>query len=524
MITEDGEPSCYQEAVDDADSKIWKKAMEEEMDSLAKNNTWDLVELPEGRSVVGCKWVFKLKRKVDGSIERYKARLVAKGYSQVEGIDFHEIFSPVVKLVSIRTVLALTALLDLELEQLDVKTTFLHGDLDEEIYMDQPEGFVQGRSRRLVCKLRKSLYGLRQSPRQWYKKFDSFMVSQNFIRSEYDHCVYFKSFNGIFIILVLYVDDMLIASKSMEEINRLKAQLSRTFEMKDLGAAKHILGMEIHRDRKNGKLWLSQQKYVEKVLEKFGMNNVKPVNVPLASHFKLSSDLSPRTNEEKKYMSRVPYANAVGNLMYAMVSTRPDISHAVGVVSRFMANPGEEHWRAVKWVLRYLRGTSDHCISFDGHEGTVCGYVDVDYAGDLDKRRSTTGYVFTLAGGVISWMSKLQETVALSTTEAEYIAASDACKEAIWLKGLLDEIGRTQEKVNVFCDSQSAIHLATNPAYHSKTKHIDVRYHFVRHVIEGGKVVLKKVRTQENHADIFTKPVTVEKLRWCLASLGLQKR
>eukprot|EP00253_Pinus_taeda_P035824 PITA_35824 len=232
------------------------------------------------------------------------------------------------------------------------------------MYMEQPEGFVRGRRRILVSKLRKSLYGLRQSPRQWYKNFDSFMVSQNFVRSDYDHCVYFKSFNGIFIILALDVDNMLIASKSMEEINKLKAQLSRTFDMKDLGAEKHILGMEIQRDRKNG---------------------------------------------------------------------------------------------------------------------------------DLDKRRSTTGYVFTLAGGTISWMSKLQETVALSTTEAKYIAASDAIKEAIWLKGLLDEIGRKQEKVNVLCDSQSAIHLATNPAYHSRTKHIDVRYHFLRHVIYGGKVALQKV-------------------------------
>ena len=194
--------------------------------------------------------------------------------------------------------LALIALFNLELEYLDVKTTFLHGDLDEEIYMEQPEGLVQGRSRRLVCKRRKSLYGLRQSPKKWYKKFYCFVVSQNFIRSEYDHCAYFKSFNGIFLFLALYVDDMLIASKSMEEINRLKAQLSRTFDMKDLGAAKHILGMEIHRDKKNGKLWLSQQKYVEGVLEKFCMNNVKPVNVPLASHFKLSSVLSPRTDEE----------------------------------------------------------------------------------------------------------------------------------------------------------------------------------------------------------------------------------
>eukprot|EP00253_Pinus_taeda_P023964 PITA_23964 len=255
------------------------------------------------------------------------------------------------------------------------------------------------------------------------------------------------------------------------------------FDMKDLGVTKHILGMEIHRDRKNGKLWLSEQKYVEKVLEKFSMNNVKLVNVSLASHFKLSSILSPRTDEEKQYMSHVPYANAIGNLMYAMVCTRPDISQAVGVVSRFMVNPG-----------------------------------------DLDKKRSTIGYVFTLVGGAISWTSKLQETIALSTTKAEYIAASDASKEVIWLKGFLDEIGRTQEKVNVLCDSKSVTHLATNPTYHSRTKHIDVRYHFLKHVIDGGKVALQMVHMRENCANIFTKPVTVEKLQWCLASLGLQKR
>jgi hypothetical protein len=306
LITNDEEPTCYQEAMEVSDSEKWKEAMKEEMNALERNGTWDLVELPKDRKIVGCKWVFKLKRGVDDKIERYKARLVAKGYSQKEGIDFHEIFSPVVKLVSIRVVLALVALLDLELEQLDVKTTFLHGDLDEEIYMEQPEGFVQDRRKRFVCRLKKSLYGLRQSPRQWYKKFDSFMVSQNYTRSEYDHCVYFKKFdNGIFIILVLYVDDMLLASKSMTEINRLKAQMARTFDMKDLGATKQILGMEILRDRKNGKLWLSQQKYVEKILLRFGMNNVKPVSIPLASHFKLSSSLCPSTDEEKEYMSRV---------------------------------------------------------------------------------------------------------------------------------------------------------------------------------------------------------------------------
>jgi len=422
-------------------------------------------------------------------------------------------------------VLALVALFDLELQQLDVKTAFLHGDLDEEIYMEQPEGFVHHRNKKFVCRLKKSLYGLKQSPRQWYKKFDSFMLSQKYVRSEYDHCVYFKQLkNGMFIILVLYVDDMLLASKSIDEINRLKTQMARTFDMKDLGAVRQILGMEIFRDRSNGKLWLSQQKYVEKILLRFGMNNVKPMLVPLASHFKLSSSLCPNTDEEKDYMSRIPYANVVGCLMYAMVCTRPDISHAVGVVSRYMANPGKEHWSAVKWVLRYLRGTSSYCITYNKSSEFVCGYVDSDFAGDLDKRRSTSGYVFTLAGGAISWMSKLQNIVALSTTEAEYIAASHACKEAVWLKGLLGEFGRLQDNIKLLCDSQSAIHLAKNPAYHSKSKHIPIKYHFVRQVITERGVSLEKVHTKENCADMFTKPVLLEKLRWCLASLGLQKR
>eukprot|EP00253_Pinus_taeda_P026056 PITA_26056 len=238
--------------------------------------------------------------------------------------------------------------------------------------------------------------------------------------------------------------------------------------------------MEIFRDRSNGKLWLSQQKYIEKILLRFGMNNVKPVSVPLASHFKLSSSLCPNTNEEKEYMSQIPYANVVGCLMYAMVCTRPDISHAVGVVSRYMANPG-----------------------------------------DLDKRRSTSMYVFTLVGGAISWMSKLQNIVALSTTEVEYIAASHACKEVIFLKGLFGEFGSLQDNIKLFCDSQSAIHLAKNPAYHSKSKHIPIKYHFVRHVITERGVSLEKVHTKENYADMFTKPVLLEKLRWCFASLGL---
>jgi hypothetical protein len=257
LSTNDNEPLCYQEAVKGSNNDKWKEAMKDEMKALERNDTWDLVEIPRDRKTAGCKWVYKLKKGVDDKVERYKARMVAKRYSQKEGIEFHEIFSPVVNTVSIRIVLALVALLDLELEQPDVKTSFLHGDLDEEIYMEQPKGFVQNHSKKFVCWLKKSLYGLRQSPKQWYKKFDSFMVSQNYTRSEYDHYVYFNKLNnGIFIILVLYVDDIILAGKSITEINRLKPRMAKTLDMKDLGAGRWILGMEIFRDMRNGKLWL----------------------------------------------------------------------------------------------------------------------------------------------------------------------------------------------------------------------------------------------------------------------------
>eukprot|EP00253_Pinus_taeda_P036513 PITA_36513 len=249
--------------------------------------------------------------------------------------------------------------------------------------------------------------------------------------------------------------------------------MARTFDMKDLGAARQILGMDIFRDRCNGKPWLSQHKYIEKILLRFGMNNVKPVSVPLASHFKLSSSLCPNTDEEKEYMSRIPYVNVVGSLMYEMVCTRRDISHAVGVFSRYMANPGKEHWSAVKWVLWYLRGTSDYCITYNKSSEFVCRYVDSNFAGDLDKRRSTSGL---------------------------------------------------QDNIKLFCDSQSAIHLAKNPGYHSKSKHIPIKYHFVRQVITERGVSLEKVHRKENYADMFMKPVLLDKLCWCLASLGLQKR
>ena len=302
---------------------------------------------------------------------------------------------------------------------MDVKTVFLHGDLEEQIYMQQPEGFSQPGHEHLVCRLKKSLYGLKQSPRQWYKRFDSYMIQIGYKSCEYDCCVYVKSLDdGSFIFLLLYVDDMLIAAKKLDDVVGLKALLSQEFDMKDLGAAKKILGMEIHMDKSSKKLWLSQQGYIEKVLDRFGMSSAKPVSTLLANDFKLSSNQCPKTDKEVTNMAEVPYASVVGCLMYAMVCSHPNLAHVVSQVSKYMSKSGRQHWEAVKWIFRYLRGTVGHGIVFGNQQGDplVVGYVDSDYVGDLNNRRSTTGYVFTISGGPVCWKSTIQSIIALSTT------------------------------------------------------------------------------------------------------------
>ena len=327
------------------DRELWMEAMKDEINSLHENHTFDLVKLPKGKKALRNRWVYKLKQDENAKKPKYKARIVVKGCNQKKGVDFEEIFAPVVKMSSIRVVLGLAASLDLEIEQLDVKTAFLHGDLQEEIYMQQPEGFKVKGKEDYVCKLKKSLYGLKQAPRQWYRKFDSFMGEQGFKKTAMDHCVFQKRFaNNDFIILLLYVDDILIVGQNVDRIVSLKQQLSKKFSMKELGPAKNILGMKIVRDRMARKLWLSQEAYIHKVVQRFNMDKAKPVSTPLGLHFKLSLRQSPSTVEEKKAMQHILYTSAVGSLMYTMVCTRLDIAHAVGLVSRFLSNPGKEHW------------------------------------------------------------------------------------------------------------------------------------------------------------------------------------
>ncbi|KAH9650014.1 hypothetical protein KPL70_026198 [Citrus sinensis] len=483
------ELKSYKEAVNSTSNVEWQEAMDDEISFLYRNNTWELVRKPNNRRLVGCKWIYRIKDGVSTTEpRRFKARLVAKGYTQNEGIDFKEVFSHVVRHASIRVLLALTAVYDMELDQLDVKTTFLHGNLQEEIFMTQPEGYTDQIKPNHVCLPKKSLYGLKQSPRQWYLRFDEFITSHGFNKCSFDCCVYYKTTKAdLRIYLLLYVDDMLIACKQRDEIDALKLLLSLEFDMKDLGHAKKILGLEIRRNRKEGKIFLTQEKYLAKVLDTFGMQSCKPVMTPLASHLRLSNQQCPHTNEEKSEMLKIPYANAVGCMMYAMGTL------GLG--------------------LQYGRS--------EGRNSGLCGYVESDFAGDNDRRRPLTGYMFMLNGCLINWKASLQHIVALSTTEAEYTAATEDVKEALWLKGMLAELGKKQQSVDIHCDSSSAIYLSKNRVHHKRTKHIDVKLHFIRNEVSKGVIKMVKVHTDSNPADMLTKVVPTAKFNLCLDLIGV---
>lgn len=425
------EPQNYDDAMNCDEKEKWIDAMREEHNSLMKNETWKLVKLPEGKKAIDNRWVYKIKHNPKGEIDRFKARLVIRGFTQEYGIDYNETFSPVVKFTSIRTILAIAAARNLKLKQFDVKTAFLYGTLNEEIYMCQPKGFNDESGR--VCKLIKSLYGLKQASRCWNEKFSNFIKKFNFKQSEVDPCVFIQITSKCETYLAIYIDDGLIASNNNESIASIIEYLQKEFEIK-VFEAECYLGLQIER-RSNGAIFLHQENYAKKVLARFSMENCNSVTTPADPNQVLSS------SEIKS--TQYPYRQAVGSLMYLAVATRPDISYAVGIVSRFLEHPTEEHANAVKRIMRYIKGHITYGINFESVTNlplSFCIYSDADYAGDIDSRKSTSGYMFMLSNGIISWASERQKSVALSTTESEYVAASTAIREMVWLQHLLKEL------------------------------------------------------------------------------------
>jgi len=399
------------------------------MSSMQDNHVWNLVDPPSNHKPIGCKWIFKKKTDADGDIQTYKARLVAKGFSQIYGVDYDETYSPVAAPKSIRVLLAIAAFYDYEIWQMDVKTAFLNGKLSEDVYMTQPEGFVHPKNSNKVCKLERSIYGLKQASRSWNLCFDQKIREIGFLRSEDEKCVYIRASGSTKTFLVLYVDDILLIGNNVAALQEVKSWLGSCFAMKDLGEASYILGIKIHRDRSRRLIGLSQSAYIEKVLKRFNMQDSKKGFMPLSHGTVLSADQCPTTAADKEKMSRVPYASAVGSIMYAMICTRPDVACALSLVSRYQENPGESHWSGVKSILKYLRRTKDAFLVYGGEsELRLRGYSDASFQSDRDDTSSQTGWVFLLNGGAVSWKSVKQKTISDSTAESEYVAANDASK------------------------------------------------------------------------------------------------
>ncbi|KAG7564986.1 Integrase catalytic core [Arabidopsis suecica] len=508
-ISLDEDPITFRKAMESDNSEKWSIAAKEEIKSMGDNDVWDLVELPNGFKTVGSKWVFKTKRDSKGNIERYKARLVAKGFTQKDGIDYKETFSPVSKKDSLRIVLGLVAHYDLELHQMDVKTAFLNGELEEEVYMDQPEGFVATGNEHLVCKLKKSIYGLKQASRQWYLKFNDTITSYGFVEVIVDRCIYIKVSGSKFVILVLYVDDILLAANDMGMLHDIKKYLSKNFEMKDMGEASYVIGIEIIRDRSQGLLSLSQKGYINKILERYRMDECSAGKAPIQKGDKFSKMQCPRNELERKEMERIPYASVVGSLNYVQTCTRPDISFAVGMLGRYQSNPGMDHWKAAKKVLRYLQGTKELMLTYRRSDNLeVIGYSDSDYAGCVDSRKSTFGYLFLLAGGAISWKSGKQSVIATSTMEAEFVACFEATIHALWLRNFISGlriVDSIEKPLRIYCDNSAAVFFSKNDKYSKGAKHMELKYLSVKEEVQKRRVSFEHIRTDMMVADPLTK-------------------
>ena len=525
----------YSQAMQGPSACEWRDAMKEELRAHLKNGTWKLVERPKGRTVLGCRMVLRNKYNPDGTIQRRKARLVAKGYAQKPGVDFSETFAPVARLSSIRMVMALAAENKLQVEQLDITTAYLHGSLREEVFMDTPvlyeellaeicqEGNTDAakmlkelRSGKRTCLLVRALYGLKQAGRQWHEKLNEDLVELGLKPLNGDSSIYISSQTEQMLIVATYVDDLIIASNDTARIKDFKHRLSQRLQVKDLGKIKYCLGLEF--SQTEGEIFLKQKGYINDILERFNMKDCKPVATPMDAGQKLSKPAEPF--DEKQY----PYRQLIGSLMYLAVGTRPDISFAVSTLSQYNSNFGSEHWTAAKRVLRYLKGTRDLGLKYSKTDKPIIGYVDADWAGCVTDRKSCTGYSFIFGGTVTSWESRKQATVALSTTEAEYMGLTEAAKEAIYLQRFVSECtSKPTSKIKIYNDNQGAQELARNPIFHSRTKHIDIKHHFVREALRDGYSDLDYLPTKEMPADVLTKALPGPAHRECIARLGMIK-
>ena len=502
-------PTTFADALKSDEATKWQKAMDDEMTALTENDTFELVTPPEGRNIVKSRWVFTVKLGPNGE-ETFKSRVVAKGYSQTEGIDYQETFAPTARMSSVRMLVQKAVQNDMIIHQMDVKTAYLNAPLDCDIYMEQPEGFEKrgADGEKLVCKLKKSLYGLKQSGRNWNNMLHNYLLSEKFCQSPADPCVYVRNSESGCTILVIWVDDIIISSTSADLLFSVKENLCKKFKMKDLGKLSWFLGTNFKCEA-NG-IEMSQTQYIDKILSKFEMADCKPKSTPCALGVEKSHE------ESRELDNPGVYRAIVGSLIYVMTGTRPDLCYTVTKLSQAMSKPTQSDLNMAKHVLRYLKGSREQGLKFVKSETNLklAGFSDSDWGSSVKDRRSITGYNFQLTdkGPLISWKSRKQQTVALSSCEAEYIALANAAQEAKFLKQLCKDMYIACDDVLISVDNQGTINLAKNPVNHQRSKHIDIKYHFIRSEIQNGNVTLQYIPTEDNVADIFTKPVTKAKL------------
>lgn len=508
MISE-FEPNTSKEALIDEE---WIKEMEEEIDQIENNATWSLVPRLEHKNVIGTKWVFRNKLNEEGTIVRNKARLVCKGYTQEEGEDYGETFAPMARLEGVRMLLAFATFKGFKVYQMDVKFAFLNGILEEEMYIEQLEGFALSEDSGMVCRLHKALYGLKQAPRAWYERLHSHLVKIGFQRTSEDSNIYLKSEGDQILICEVFVDDIIFGGD--DKMSHAFVDEMKEFEISLIGEIKFFIGLQIQQMKEG--IFITQSKYVKEVLKTFGMEERKLVSTLMVTGCKLTKEDDSALVNEKEYRS------IIGKLHY-VVHSRPDIAHAVGIVANFHKSPRESHLVAVKRILRYLKGTDDYGLWYPYNDDyNLKVYIDANWASNVDDQKSTTGGVFFLGGRLVSWTSKKQSCTSQSTAEAEYVVAFMNCTQAIWMKHVLEGFKVPVSKsVNIFCDNTSAINISKNSVLRATTKHIELKYHFLREKVQNKEVVLQHVSSKEQLADIFTKPLPKTTFTYLRGELGV---
>jgi hypothetical protein len=519
----ESDPKTLGEALCGPNAKEWQEALEYEINQLEKLGTWVVESLPHGETVIPCSEVVKVKRGPKGEVQSYRVRIVAGGHRQVEGVNYTETFSAAAKMPTVRVVLANAAQQDWEIEHIDVKSAYLNAPLKEVIYMKPPRGVLKPGEEGKVLRLLKGLYGLKQAGRGWYLEMSRvFLKELGFKRSAIDHSVFYRREREEHTIVAVATDDMAVTSKRAVDAETFKSKIKGFWEITDHGPIKWFLGFQIKRDRQARTISINQQAYIESMVEKFRLTSAKQVATPMEANAQFSKLQSPSSLSQVARMKGVPYSEAIGSALWPVVVSRPDAAYAVGVLSQFIQNPGQAHWEGVKRVISYLGSTKSLWLTFGGRkEALIEGFCDADWASQ-SHRHSISGFSFHYGCGAVSWSSKKQNVIALSSTEAEYVAQTHAAKEAIWLRSFINEIrGGEKGPLTIMGDNQGAIALAKDNKFHSRTKHIDLRYHFIREAVEDGKIILKYVPTSDNVADIFTKALAKPKFNQFVELLGL---